>query len=216
MAYLQFEHIQSASTGIVAGKPQPALGAFERDIVRMSLQDGRSSLADIGRLVRIGMWLGGVRRKGGLANPRLEALRRYAILYRLNGQGLEASEELAMDRAGFDARGFIFAAAAACQLDAAFVPVRKKGKLPHKTIEENFSLEYGEDTVAIHEDALKPGARVLLLDDLLATGGTAAAAAKLVSKVGAEIVEIGFLIELDFLKGREKLGDYPIHSVVTY
>ena len=105
MAYLQFEHIQSASTGIVAGKPQPALGAFERDIVRMSLQDGRSSLADIGRLVRIGMWLGGVRRKGGLANPRLEALRRYAILYRLNGQGLEASEELAMDRAGFDARG---------------------------------------------------------------------------------------------------------------
>ena len=94
--------------------------------------------------------------------------------------------------------------------------MRKKGKLPHKPIEENFSLEYGEDTVAIHEDALKPGARVLLLDALLATGGTAAAAAKLVSKVGAEIVEIGFLIELDFLKGREKLGDYPIHSVVTY
>ena len=77
-------------------------------------------------------------------------------------------------------------------------------------------MEYGEAAVAIHEDALKPGARVLLLDDLLATGGTAAAAASLVQKVGAEIVEIGFLIELDFLKGREKLGDYPIHSVVTY
>lgn len=105
MAYLQFEHIQSASTGIVAGKPEPILGAFERDIVRMSFQDGRSSLAEVGRLVGIGMWLGGVRRKGGLANPRLEALRRYAILYRLNGQALEASEELAMDRAGFDARG---------------------------------------------------------------------------------------------------------------
>ena len=117
---------------------------------------------------------------------------------------------------GIDARGFIFAAAAACQLDAAFVPIRKKGKLPYKTIEENFSLEYGEDTVAIHEDALKPGARVLLLDDLLATGGTAAAAAKLVRKVGAEIVEIGFLIELSFLSGREKLDGHPIRSVITY
>ena len=108
------------------------------------------------------------------------------------------------------------AAAAARQLNTAFVPIRKKGKLPHKTIEENFSLEYGEDTVAIHEDALKPGARVLLLDDLLATGGTAAAAAKLVRKVGAEIVEIGFLIELSFLNGREKLNGHPIHSVITY
>ncbi len=117
---------------------------------------------------------------------------------------------------GIDARGFIFAAAAARQLDAAFVPIRKKGKLPHKTIEENFQLEYGEDTVAIHEDALKPGARVLLLDDLLATGGTAAAAASLVQKVGAEIVEIGFLIELSFLNGREKLNGHPIHSVITY
>ena len=117
---------------------------------------------------------------------------------------------------GIDARGFIFAAAAACQLEAAFVPVRKQGKLPYKTIEENFSLEYGEDTVAIHEDALLPGARVLLLDDLLATGGTAAAAAKLVRKVGAEIVEIGFLIELSFLNGREKLNGHPIHSVITY
>jgi adenine phosphoribosyltransferase len=117
---------------------------------------------------------------------------------------------------GIDARGFIFAAAAARQLNTAFVPIRKKGKLPHKTIEENFQLEYGEDTVAIHEDALKPGARVLLLDDLLATGGTAAAAAKLVRNVGAEIVEIGFLIELSFLNGREKLDGHPIYSVITY
>ena len=118
--------------------------------------------------------------------------------------------------AGIDARGFIFAAAAARQLNTAFVPIRKKGKLPHKTIEENFQLEYGEDTVAIHEDALQPGARVLLLDDLLATGGTAAAAASLVQKVGAEIIEIGFLIELSFLNGREKLNGHPIHSVITY
>jgi len=117
---------------------------------------------------------------------------------------------------GIDARGFIFAAAAARQLNAAFVPVRKQGKLPYKTIEESYSLEYGEATVAIHEDALQLGARVLLLDDLLATGGTAAAAAKLVRKVGAEIVEIGFLIELSFLNGREKLNGHPIHSIITY
>jgi len=115
---------------------------------------------------------------------------------------------------GIDARGFIFAAAAARQLDAAFVPVRKQGKLPYKTIEESYSLEYGEATVAIHEDALKQGQRVLLLDDLLATGGTAAAT--LVQKVGAQIIEIGFLIELSFLNGREKLNDHPIHSIITY
>jgi len=117
---------------------------------------------------------------------------------------------------GIDARGFIFAAAAAKQLGTGFVPVRKKGKLPWKTHEESYSLEYGEATVAIHQDALQPGARVLLLDDLLATGGTAAAAVSLLEKVGAEIVEIGFLIELGFLDGREKMNGAPINSLITY
>ena len=117
---------------------------------------------------------------------------------------------------GIDARGFIFAAAAAKQLGTGFVPVRKKGKLPWKTHEESYSLEYGEATVAIHQDALQPGARVLLLDDLLATGGTAAAAVKLLQKIGAEIVEIGFLIELGFLDGREKMNGAPINSLITY
>lgn len=117
---------------------------------------------------------------------------------------------------GIDARGFIFAAAAAKQLGTGFVPIRKKGKLPWKTHEESYSLEYGEATVAIHQDALQPGARVLLLDDLLATGGTAAAAAKLLEKIGAEIVEVGFLIELGFLNGREKMNGAPIHSLITY
>jgi len=117
---------------------------------------------------------------------------------------------------GIDARGFIFAAAAAKQLGTGFVPVRKKGKLPWKTHEESYSLEYGEATVAIHQDALQPGARVLLLDDLLATGGTAAAAVSLLKKIGAEIVEIGFLIELGFLKGREKMNGAPINSLITY
>ena len=117
---------------------------------------------------------------------------------------------------GIDARGFIFAAAAAKQLGTGFVPVRKKGKLPWKTHEESYSLEYGEATVAIHQDALQPGARVLLLDDLLATGGTAAAAVNLLKKIGAEIVEIGFLIELGFLNGREKMNGAPINSLITY
>jgi adenine phosphoribosyltransferase len=117
---------------------------------------------------------------------------------------------------GIDARGFIFAAAAAMKLQAGFVPVRKKGKLPFTTHEQDYALEYGSATVAMHIDALKPGARVLLIDDLLATGGTAAAAAALVKKLNAKILEISFLIELKFLNGREKLKDYPVRSVVVY
>jgi adenine phosphoribosyltransferase len=117
---------------------------------------------------------------------------------------------------GIDARGFIFAAAAALKLNAGFVPVRKKGKLPFKTHEQDYALEYGSATVAMHIDALKPGARVLLIDDLLATGGTAAAAAALVKKLNAQIVEISFLIELKFLNGRDKLKGYPVKSVVGY
>jgi adenine phosphoribosyltransferase len=117
---------------------------------------------------------------------------------------------------GIDARGFIFAAAAAMKLQAGFVPVRKKGKLPFTTHEQDYALEYGAATVAMHTDALKPGARVLLIDDLLATGGTAAAAAALVRKLNAKILEISFLIELKFLNGRDKLKDYPVRSVVVY
>jgi adenine phosphoribosyltransferase len=117
---------------------------------------------------------------------------------------------------GIDARGFIFAAAAAMKLQAGFVPIRKKGKLPYKTHEQTYDLEYGTATIAVHVDALKPGAKVLLIDDLLATGGTAAAAASLVHGLGATILEIGFLIELSFLNGRSKLSDYPVHSLITY
>src|SRR5580698_722251 len=117
---------------------------------------------------------------------------------------------------GIDARGFIFAAAAAMKLQAGFVPVRKKGKLPFKTHEQDYALEYGSATVAMHIDALKPGARVLLIDDLLATGGTAAAASALVKKLNAKILEISFLIELKFLNGRDKLKGYPVRSVVVY
>jgi adenine phosphoribosyltransferase len=117
---------------------------------------------------------------------------------------------------GIDARGFIFAAAVAMKLRTGFVPVRKKGKLPYKTHEQDYALEYGSATVAMHVDALKPGARVLLIDDLLATGGTAAAAAALIKKLGAQILEVTFLIELKFLNGREKLKGYPVRSIVTF
>ena len=117
---------------------------------------------------------------------------------------------------GIDARGFIFAAAAAVKLQAGFVPVRKKGKLPYQTHEQEYALEYGTATVAMHVDALKPGSRVLLIDDLLATGGTAAAAAALVRRLGAQILEISFLIELGFLGGRQKLKDYPVRSLIVY
>ncbi len=117
---------------------------------------------------------------------------------------------------GIDARGFIFAAAAAMKLNAGFVPIRKKGKLPYQTYEQAYDLEYGTATVAVHTDALKPGSRVLLIDDLLATGGTAAAAAALMQNLGAHIIEISFLIELEALKGRQKLQGCPVRSLVVY
>lgn len=117
---------------------------------------------------------------------------------------------------GIDARGFIFAAAAALRLKAGFVPVRKKGKLPYLTYEQDYELEYGVNTIAIHTDAVHKGSRVLLVDDLLATGGTAAAAAELVARVGAKIEAICFLIELSFLNGREKLKGFEVHSLVVY
>ena len=115
-----------------------------------------------------------------------------------------------------EARGFILGAPLAYRLGAGFVPVRKKGKLPSATIEETYALEYGQDTLQMHQDALIKGHRVLVVDDVLATGGTAAAVAKLVKKLDAQLVEAAFLIELDFLKGREKLDGVAIHSLLHY
>lgn len=117
---------------------------------------------------------------------------------------------------GIDARGFIFAAAAALRLNAGFVPVRKKGKLPFDTHEQSYDLEYGSNTIAIHVDAVKPGSRVLLIDDLLATGGTAEAAALLLQKVGAHILEAAFFIELKDLQGRARIQHCPVRSLVAY
>ena len=117
---------------------------------------------------------------------------------------------------GIDARGFIFAAAVADRLGAGFVPVRKKGKLPWKTRQTAYSLEYGDAIVELHEDAILPGESVLLVDDLLATGGTAAAAVKLLDELGANIVGISVLIELAFLHGRAQLAPHPVHAILTY
>jgi len=117
---------------------------------------------------------------------------------------------------GIESRGFIFAGALAHQLDAGFVPVRKPGKLPAKTIDVAYELEYGKNVLAIHEDAIEKGQRVLLVDDVLATGGTMAATIRLVEQLGGKVAGLAFLIELAFLKGRQKLGSYPIDSLITY
>lgn len=118
--------------------------------------------------------------------------------------------------AAVDARGFIFGGAVARGLGAGLVPIRKKGKLPFRTVDESYELEYGSETLSIHEDAVRDGENVLIVDDLLATGGTAAAAAHLVGRVGGNIVEIAFLIELGFLNGREKLKGYPVFSAIVF
>jgi adenine phosphoribosyltransferase len=115
-----------------------------------------------------------------------------------------------------EARGFILGGAVAYRLGAGFVPIRKKGKLPAKTISQTYELEYGTDTLEVHEDAIAFGSRVLIIDDLLATGGTVAAVVELVKKLQGEIVGIAFLIELKFLNGREKLREYPILSLIKF
>lgn len=117
---------------------------------------------------------------------------------------------------GVESRGFIFGGAIAHQLRAGFVPVRKVGKLPAKTIEVEYELEYGRDTLAMHEDAIAPGQRVLAVDDLLATGGTMGATLRLIEQLGGRVVGVAFMIELAFLHGREKLKNYPLHSLIVY
>jgi len=117
---------------------------------------------------------------------------------------------------GMESRGFIFSAPLAYQLQAGFVPVRKLGKLPAETIEVEYDLEYGTATLEIHKDAIEPGQRVLIVDDLLATGGTVQGTIELVQRLGGEIAGLSFMVELTGLHGREKLGDFQIHALLTY
>ncbi len=117
---------------------------------------------------------------------------------------------------GIESRGFMFGISLAEKLDVGFVPCRKSGKLPAETERITYSLEYGEDTLEIHKDAIKKGDKVLLHDDLLATGGTAQAACTLIEKLGGQVVQVSFIIELSFLKGRTKLKDYDVRALVDY
>ncbi len=117
---------------------------------------------------------------------------------------------------GIDARGFLFGAVLAYELDIGFIPIRKKGKLPYKTISESYTLEYGEETIEIHEDAITRGDRVVIVDDLMATGGTIAASAALVEKLGGDILECAFVIELPDLKGREKMGNRSCFAIIEF
>jgi adenine phosphoribosyltransferase len=117
---------------------------------------------------------------------------------------------------GIEARGFIFGPALAYRLNAGFVPVRKPGKLPSVTVKAEYELEYGSNTLEIHKDAIEKGQRVIIVDDLLATGGTAEATAKLATSLGAQIAGLGFVVELDFLSGRKKLQGYDVLSLLHY
>ena len=134
-----------------------------------------------------------------------EAIDRFAEL--LKGKEIDAIVSI-------EARGFIFGAALAYKLGAGIIPVRKKGKLPYKTYSVSYDLEYGKDTLEMHQDAFAKGARILIVDDLLATGGTCRAVADLIEKMGGRVTAIAFLIELTALKGREKLKEYDIISLI--
>jgi adenine phosphoribosyltransferase len=116
--------------------------------------------------------------------------------------------------AAIESRGFIFGSALAYKLNCGFIPVRKKGKLPYKTIEESYSLEYGTATLEVHEDAVRAGEKVVVIDDLLATGGTAGASVRLIERLGGKIAGLEFVIELGFLKGRANLSKYNINSII--
>ena len=117
---------------------------------------------------------------------------------------------------GIDARGFLFGSVLAYNMHIGMVPIRKSGKLPYKTISESYTLEYGEEVIEIHEDAIQKGERVVIIDDLMATGGTISAAANLVEKLGGEIIECAFVLELPDLKGRQKLGNRSVFSIVEF
>jgi adenine phosphoribosyltransferase len=133
--------------------------------------------------------------------------REFARLY--SGKGVDTV-------AGIESRGFIIGVPLAMEMNVPFIPIRKEGKLPCATVKGSYKLEYGQATIEMHKDAIAPGQRVLVIDDLLATGGTAAASIDLIEKVGGEVVSCGFVVELSFLKGREKLPEGKVESLVKY
>lgn len=144
-----------------------------------------------------------------LADPQALATAIDALCAPFQDKGIEVV-------AAVEARGFIFGSAVAKVLNAGFVPIRKKGKLPFRTHSVSYGLEYGKDIIEVHSDAIESGTKVLMVDDLLATGGTMAAACELIEQMKGEIAGLTFLVELSDLKGRDCLSQYPIHSVITY
>ena len=144
-----------------------------------------------------------------LNNPKATSVCVERLLEKLNG--------VKIDRVvGIEARGFFFATLLAQKLDVGFVPIRKPGKLPYNTISETYNLEYGSDTLQMHSDAIFAGENILLHDDVLATGGTAAAACKLIEQLGGNVVQCSFLMELHFLNGRKKLGKHPVSALLEF
>lgn len=139
-----------------------------------------------------------------------------ALKYAIDQMARFAKDHAATVIVGPDARGFIFGTPVAYALNLGFVPVRKPGKLPRETLEKTYDLEYGTNTLAIHKTEIKPHDNVVIIDDLLATGGTIEASVQLIEELGAKVVGCAFLIELDFLNGRKKLGNIPIKSLLHY
>jgi adenine phosphoribosyltransferase len=131
----------------------------------------------------------------------------------LTGKYIDQKIDLVL---GVESRGFIFAPILAYQLGAGFVPVRKPGKLPAESVKATYDLEYGKDSLEIHKDAIQPGQRVLIVDDLLATGGTATAVTQMVLQMGGQVVGLAFLVELEFLEGRKKLSGFEVFSLLQY
>jgi adenine phosphoribosyltransferase len=148
--------------------------------------------------------------------PILADAKASALIYdAMSAPYLDANEQIDLVL-GIESRGFIFGTPVAQALGVGFAPVRKPGKLPWKTVSQSYQLEYGEDTLELHQDAIQEGQRVVIVDDLLATGGTMEAACKLVEVLGGVVVGCSFLIELGFLNGRERLGERPVHSLIRY
>jgi len=156
-------------------------------------------------------------KKGVVFKDITPVLKDYRIFNRVIGEMAEPFKDTGIDYVvGMESRGFIFGVPVSQILGAGFVPVRKPGKLPAKTVSETYLLEYGKDTLEIHQDAIEDGKKVIIVDDLLATGGTCEATVRLVEKIGGKVEGISFFIELGFMNGREKLKGYRVNSLVNY